>query len=113
MATKTKKLHGIIHGTALACAAIGAGFAQVPGSDSAAIVPLQTAMIIAIANEHGVSVGKTAAAELLLTFSATAFGRTLSQALVGWLPGFGNALNAATAAGVTETIGWAASEYFG
>ena len=113
MATKAQKVHGIIHCASLACGAIGAGLAQVPGSDSAAIFPLQTAMIIAIASEHGVTVGKTAAAELLLTFSATVVGRTLSQVLVGWLPGLGNALNAVAAAGVTETIGWAANEYFG
>jgi uncharacterized protein (DUF697 family) len=31
---------------------------------------------------------------------------------VGWLPGFGNAINAATAAALTEAIGWAAEEYF-
>ncbi|MBJ9924670.1 hypothetical protein [Burkholderia cenocepacia] len=113
MATKTQKVHGIIHGTSLACGAIGAGLAQVPGSDSAAIVPLQTAMIVGIANEHGISVGKTAAADLLLTFSATVIGRTLSQVLIGWAPGLGNALNAVTAASVTEAIGWAANEYFG
>jgi uncharacterized protein (DUF697 family) len=36
----------------------------------------------------------------------------LSQALVGWIPGVGNAINAATAAALTEAIGWAADGYF-
>lgn len=112
MATRIQKIHGIIHGASLACAAIGAGLAQVPGSDSVAIVPLQTAMITAIATEHGISIGKAAATDLLLTFSATVAGRTLSQALIGWVPGFGNAVNAVTAGGITEAIGWAANEYF-
>lgn len=110
--TRNQKIHGIIHTCAAACAGIGAGLAQVPGSDAAAIVPLQTAMIAAIALEHGVSMGKGVAADLLLTFSASMAGRTASQMLIGWLPGIGNILNAGTAATITEAIGWAADAYF-
>ena len=51
------------------------------------------------------------AAEVLSTLGATLTGRTASQALVGWLPGYGNAINAATAAAVTEAVGWAAWEW--
>jgi uncharacterized protein (DUF697 family) len=112
MATRNQKLHGIIHTAAAACGAVGAGLAQVPGSDSAVIVPLQAAMIVAVGSEHGVSITKGAAADLLLTFSATVGGRFLSQILVGWIPGFGNAINASTAAALTEAIGWAADAYF-
>lgn len=112
MATKNQKIHGIIHTAAVACAAVGAGLAQIPGSDSAAIVPLQTAMIMAIAHQHGVALAKSAAVDLLLTFTATQVGRSLSQVLVGWIPIYGNAVNAATAAAVTEAVGWAADEYF-
>lgn len=83
-----------------------------PGSDSVAIIPLQTAMITAIGQEHGVSMSKGVAADLLLTFSATVAGRTASQYLVGWLPVYGNILNATTAAAITEAIGWAADAYF-
>lgn len=39
-------------------------------------------------------------------------GRGISQVLVGWIPGYGNAINATTAAAVTEAIGWAADAYF-
>ena len=39
-------------------------------------------------------------------------GRLLSQVLVGWVPGFGNVINASTAAALTEAIGWAADSYF-
>ena len=88
------------------------GLAQIPGSDSAVIVPLQTAMIVGIGSEHSVKITKGAAADLLLTFSATMAGRTLSQFLVGWVPGYGNALNAATAFSLTEAIGCAADAYF-
>jgi uncharacterized protein (DUF697 family) len=109
---RTKKIHGIIHMCALACGGIGAGLAQIPGTDSAAILPLQTAMIVAIASEHGVSIAKGAAADLILTFSAALVGRTTSQLLVGWIPGLGNIINASTAAGITEAIGWTAHRYF-
>ncbi len=109
---RNKKIHGIIHTCAAACAGVGAGLAQAPGSDSAVLLPLQTAMITAIAAEHGVSVGKGVSADLLLTFSASLAGRTVSQFLVGWLPGVGNLINAATAGGITEAIGWAAHAYF-
>ena len=112
MATRNQKVHGIIHTAAAACAGVGGGMAQVPGSDSAVIVPLQTAMIVAIASEHGVSITKGAAADLLLTFTATVGGRFLSQVLVGWIPGFGNVINASTAAALTEAIGWAADGFF-
>lgn len=112
MATKEQKIHGVIHATALGCAGVGAGLAQVPGSDSAVMVPLQSAMIIAIARLHGVAIARSAASDLLFTFTATQVGRGVSQVLLGWIPGFGNAINATTAAAVTEAIGWAANEYF-
>jgi uncharacterized protein (DUF697 family) len=112
MATKLQKVHGAIHTASAASAAVGAGLAQVPGSDMPVIVSLQTAMIIAIAEVHGVTIKKTAAADLLLTFSASVGGRALSQLLVGWIPGLGNAINASTAAAITEAIGWAAHAFF-
>jgi uncharacterized protein (DUF697 family) len=112
MATTNQKVHGIIHTASVACAGIDGGMAQVPGSDSVVIVPIQTGMIVAIADQHGVTISKTVAADLLLTFAATMGGRFLSQVLVGWVPGLGNAINASTAAALTEAIGWAADAYF-
>jgi uncharacterized protein (DUF697 family) len=113
MAPKPEKIHALIHGAALAAAAVGGGLAQAPGSDAAVITPLQAAMIAALGSEHGVEVSKAAAAELVLPFSAAALGRGASQFLLGWLPGLGNVLNAATAVALTEAIGWAANAYFG
>jgi len=112
MATTNQKMHGIIHTASAGAAAVGAGLAQVPGSDAPIIAGIQTTMIIAIAQEYGVSLTKTAAADLLLTFTATAVGRGISQALVGWIPGWGNVVNASTAAAITESVGWAADAYF-
>jgi uncharacterized protein (DUF697 family) len=112
MASKNQKVHGIIHTTAAAAAGAGAGLAQIPGSDAPVLCSLQTAMIVYIGQVHGAHVTKTAAADLLLTFTAVIGGRTLSQILVGWLPGLGNVINASTAAAITEAIGWAADAFF-
>lgn len=108
-----QKVHGIVHTAAIAAAAVGAGLAQIPGSDAPVLAGIQTTMIIAIAYEHGAEVSKAAAADFLLTFTATHVGRGFSQWLVGWVPGYGNAINASTAAALTEAVGWAADAYFG
>ena len=65
-----------------------------------------------IADIHGEKITKAVAADLLLTFTATLAGRVISQFLVGWIPILGNAVNASTAAGVTEAVGWAAHAFF-
>ncbi len=112
MATHRHKVHGIIHTAAASAAAVGGGLAQLPGSDAPIIVSIQTSMIVALAAEHGTPITKAAAARFLLTFAATAGGRGASQLLIGWIPGWGNAINATTAAAVTEAVGWAADSYF-
>jgi uncharacterized protein (DUF697 family) len=115
MASSKQKVHEIIHAASIACAGIDGGLAQVPESDSVAIVPIQTTMIIAIASEHGIEITNAAAADLLLTFSATARSRQVPfnrQAMAGWLPGIENAVNDSMAAALTEAIGWAANSYF-
>lgn len=112
MSTRNQRVHGIIHTASGAAAAVGAGLAQVPGSDAPVLVAIQTTMIVAVAEEYGASITKAAAADLLLTFAATAVGRGLSQVLIGWIPGLGNVINASTAAALTEAAGWAADAYF-
>ena len=108
----SNRIHAIIHSASTAAAGAGAGLAQIPGSDSLAIVPIQIAMINGIALEHGTRIDKAAAMSIIGTQTATMVGRKISQFLIGWIPVAGNALNAATAAGVTEAVGWAADSYF-
>lgn len=115
MASTKQKVHDIIHTASIACAGIEGGLAQAPESDAVATVPIQTGMIIAIASAHGIEITDSAAADLLLTLSATMRSRQVPfsrQALVGWLPGIDNAINDSTVAAVTEAIGWAANSYF-
>ena len=101
-----EKIHTIIHGAAASAAAAGAGLAQIPGSDNAVITPIQIAMIIAIGEVHGQQLSKGAALSTLSAASAGVAGRTLSQFLVGWIPGYGNAINASTAFAITQAICW-------
>ena len=112
MSARNQIIHGIIHTASGAAAAVGAGLAQIPGSDAPVLAGIQTTMIFAVADEHGVMVTKAGAADLLLTFTSTVVGRGLSQVLVGWVPGLGNVINASTAAALTEAVGWAADAYF-
>ena len=112
MATRNQKIHGIVHVASAASAGVGAGLAQIPGADAPVLVTIQGAMIMAIADEHGVKISKAAATDLILTFTATMAGRGISQWVAGWIPGFGNTINATTAAALTEAIGWAADAYF-
>ncbi len=107
-----KGVHVIIHGASTAAAGVGAGLAQVPGADAPVLMSLQTAMVVGIAQQYDVSLTKAAAADLVLTFAASMAGRGISQILVGWVPVAGNAINASTAAAITEAIGWAADTYF-
>lgn len=102
----------IIHSTAAATAGVGAGLAQLPGSDNAVIVPLQIAMIVSLGAVLGMKITESVAASTLVTATATLIGRGISQYLVGWLPIMGNILNAATAAGITEAIGLAVAASF-
>ena len=112
MTTRSQRVHAIVHTASVASAGVGAGLAQLPGSDAPVLMGIQTAMIVGIASVYQCSLDQVAAPKLLLTFTARMVGRGLSQLLVGWLPGLGNVINATTAAGLTEAAGWAADAYF-
>lgn len=106
--TDNEKVHGIIHTAATAAAAVGAGLAQLPGSDNAVITPIQVGMIMAIGEVHGRALSKASALSVLSAATTGTIGRSIAGVLVGWIPGLGNAINAATAFAVTEGVGWAA-----
>jgi uncharacterized protein (DUF697 family) len=106
------KIHGIIHTASVSAAGVGTGLAQVPCSDALLLGTLQAAMIVSIAAVYGHKVSRARAVVFLSKFTAKTFGRKVSQVLVGWMPGIGNAINASTAAALTEAVGWAANSYF-
>ena len=106
------KVHGIIHTASASAAGVGAGLAQIPGSDMPILCGIQSAMIIAIGKVHGHSITTGETIALIATFATGKIGRGISQFLIGWIPGIGNAINASTAGIITEGIGWAADAYF-
>lgn len=107
-----KKCNGIIHTASVACGAVGTGLAQIPASDNAVIVPIQITMIVSLGAVFEINVTEGMAKGIIASSGATIAGRTVSQFFVGWIPGIGNAINTATAAGVTEAIGWIAVKNF-
>lgn len=110
--SQNKKCHYLIHTASASTAAIGADLAQIPGSDNVPISGIQITMIIGITKVFDKSISKSTAESILASQLATFGGRAISQWLVGWIPGYGNAINASTAAALTESIGWAAADYF-
>ena len=110
--SQQNKCHAIIHGAATVCAGIAAGLSQVPGSDNVLIVPVQVGMIISLGAVFGAELTESTANAILASETATMVGRGISQVLIGWIPVFGNAVNAATAFAVTESIGWTVANSF-
>lgn len=106
------KCNGIIHGAAAAAGGVGAAGAQIPVADNAVITPIQIGMIIALAKVFDRNLTKEVAFGMLKGAGAAFIGRGVSQVLVGWIPGFGNAINTATAAGLTEAVGWMSTAQF-
>lgn len=114
MMTRKQKsqCHAIIHAASTAAAGAGAGLAQVPGSDNAIITPIQLTMTISLGRVFDIELTESAAKAALASAAASTLGRTISQVLLGWIPGVGNVINAGTAAAITEAIGWALAKDF-
>lgn len=104
--------HKIIHGASVSAAGVGGGLAQLPLSDNLVITPMQITMIIAIGSVLNIQLSQSAAVVILSTVVTGQIGRGISQMLIGWIPGVGNAINASTAAALTEAVGWATVKYF-
>ena len=69
-------------------------------------------MIVGLGTVFELNITETGAKSIIASAGASIAGRTVSQFLVGWIPGIGNAINTATAAGVTEVVGWIAVKNF-
>ena len=107
-----KKCQKIIHTASVAAGGAGTGLSQIPLADTAVITPIQITMIISLAAVFGIRLTEGAAKGVLASASTSFVGRGVSQVLVGWIPFIGNAINTATAAGLTEAVGWMAASHF-
>ena len=106
------KCHAIIHAASVAAAGVGAGMAQIPGSDNAVLTPIQLTMTISLGKVFDIELTESAAKAAIASAAASTIGRTAVQFLVGWIPGVGNAINAGTAASLTEAMGWIIAKDF-
>ena len=102
-----RKCNLIIH-SASAVAGLGcAGVAQIPCADNVFLAPLQLTMAISLGKIFGISLTKSTAESAVASASGYFIGRTATQLAWGWIPVAGNAINATTAAALTELLGWA------
>lgn len=102
----------IIHPASAAAGAVGAGLAQIPLSDATVIIPIQIGMIVSLGATFGISVTESAAKGIVTGAAMGFIGRGAAQLLGGWIPVAGNAINATTAAALTQSIGWIAVRHF-
>ncbi len=110
--SQKKKCNAIIHSASVAAGGVGTGLAQIPLSDNLLITPIQITMITSLGLVFDIHLTEGAAKGILAGASASFIGRGIVQILWGWIPGIGNAINTATAAGITEAIGWLAVAHF-
>ena len=104
--------HAIIHLASAAAGATGAGLSWFPCSDAPLISAAQITMAICLGKVFGIQLSKSAAKAAVAAAAATAAGRAASQLAVFWIPFFSIAVNATTAVGLTEYVGWVLAEEF-
>jgi len=113
---QTNQCHIAIHTAATTAAAVGGGLAQLPGSDNIPLLAIQISMAIALGKIFGIQVSETVGRGMVMTAVASMTGpvvaRTISQWIFGWIPAAENVVNATTAAGITEAIGWTLADEF-
>lgn len=101
---RRKKCELIIHG-ASAAAGAAASLAIVPGSDSVAIMPIQVAMVAAVAREYGIAPSASLVKSTVYASLGTITGKAGAGLLLRWTPIAGNIVRAGVAVSVTEALG--------
>ena len=110
--TQRRKAHFIIHSASTAAAGVGAGMAQLPFPDATVLLPIQTAMVIALGKIFHIKLEQGAAKALATQFLAQKAGQMTARFLAGKLPVAGNIVNGSTAAANTESYGWLIAKEF-
>ncbi|WP_139519378.1 hypothetical protein [Helicobacter pylori] len=103
------RVNSVIHGASGLAGA--AGLIPIPFSDALAIAPIQAGMIYKMNDAFGMDLDKSVGASLvagLLSVTAVAqVGRTLVNGFLKFIPVVGSVAGGATAAAITEGIGFA------
>ncbi|MGH1847375.1 hypothetical protein ABE869_11220 [Enterococcus gilvus] len=86
--------------------------AQLPFPDATVLLPIQTAMVIALGKVFHVKLEQGAAKALATQFLAQKAGQMTARFLAGKLPVAGNIVNGSTAAAITESYGWMIAKEF-
>lgn len=107
MDSKKKMTGMMIHGFAVAHALTAALLAQTLVGDEAVLTALTVAMIIAVAKMNGADWDTGMALAFLGIFIGGYVGVRGATFLIKWIPGIGNAANAAVTLTTTEVLGWA------
>lgn len=107
MDSKKRMTGMMIHGFAVVHAVTAALLAQTLVGDEAALTALTVAMIIAVAKMNGADWDTGMALAFLGIFIGGYVGVRGATFLIKWIPGIGNAANAAVTLTTTEALGWA------
>ena len=106
--TETKDLRKrcelIIHGASVAAGGAAAA-TLVPGADSVAIMPIQVAMVAALAKEHGIELSTSLVKSTVYASLGSIVGKAGAGLLLRWTPVAGNLVRASVAFSVTEAMG--------
>ena len=105
-----KKCHAAIHPAMVASTVAGA--APIPISDAIPITAAQIAMIVALGKVFDVSLSKAAAKSIIGVGVTQQVGRAVAAAILKMIPVLGSAAGAATAAAITEALGWIVADDF-
>ena len=88
----------IVHASSVAAGA-AASVALIPGSDAVAIMPIQVAMVAAIAREHGIEPSASLVRSVIYASLGSIVGKAGAGLLVRWTPIAGNTVRAGVAFG--------------
>jgi uncharacterized protein (DUF697 family) len=110
--TKDEKIkcNAIIHSASAATGAMGV--IPIGPADTLMITPAQIAMIISLGAVFNIRVSENLAKSILGGLALSIAGRTVAATLLTFIPVVGWAIKGATAAGLTEAIGWTAVAHF-
>ncbi len=109
-----KKCHAAIHPTAIAAAASGG--IPMPMSDAVPITAAQIGMIISLGKVFGITLSQSAAKSIATVAVTQQAGRAIFTNILKAIPGAGTVagciIGAATAATLTEALGWLVADDF-